>query len=77
MTTSITSGGDGSALNQTSDLENPHLRYHDDRRGYLRARFSPEDLCVDFRVLDKVSVRGAAASTARSFTIADGQRGLL
>lgn len=77
MTTSITSGGDGSALNQTSDLENPHLRYHDDRRGYLRARFSPEDLRVDFRVLDKVSVRGAAASTARSFTIADGQRGLL
>lgn len=76
IATSITSGGDGSAVNRTSDPENPHLRYYDNRRGYLRANFSPTELRVDYRVMDKVSVKGSGVSTATSLILADGQRGL-
>ena len=53
VTTSISSGGDGlvSRADITEVLaENPHLRYHNSRRGYVRTRITPDELRVDFRV---------------------------
>ncbi|MEV1293606.1 alkaline phosphatase D family protein [Pseudonocardia sp. NPDC049635] len=61
VTTSVTSGGDGSG--DGSDAgggENPHIRYREDRRGYLLTRFEPTALRAEFRVVERVSSPGAA-----------------
>jgi alkaline phosphatase D len=74
VTTSITSGGDGPVTGSESAVleENPHLRYHLDRRGYVRTRITPHELRADFRVVPYVSRTGAPAYTAASFQIPDG-----
>jgi alkaline phosphatase D len=80
VTTSVSSGGDGAARTAVTDVqlaENPHLRWADSRRGYVVLRLSPEALRADFRTLPRVSRHGAAASTAASFRIEDGERGLV
>ncbi|MEV0383915.1 alkaline phosphatase D family protein [Nonomuraea sp. NPDC050643] len=49
--------------------ENPHLSYIDQRRGYLVARLSRDELSVDFRTLDYISRKGARAKTSHRLTI--------
>ncbi|TMR09201.1 alkaline phosphatase [Nonomuraea turkmeniaca] len=49
--------------------ENPHISYIDQRRGYLVARLTRDDLSVDYRTLDYISRRGAKAKTAHRITI--------
>ncbi|MGP3960429.1 alkaline phosphatase D family protein [Nonomuraea sp. 3N208] len=49
--------------------ENPHISYIDQRRGYLVARLTRDDLSVDFRTLDYISRRGAKAKTAHRISI--------
>jgi alkaline phosphatase D len=79
VSSSITSQGDGSdrppAVAQALAL-NPHIRYGIDRRGYLTARFTPDQLRATVRVVDKVSTPGAPIRTAASFTVADRAPGL-
>ena len=73
VTTSVTSGGDGS--DDTNDdvlSENPHVKFYADRRGYVRTKFTGTQLTADYRVLPKVSEKDAPASTAQSFVIEDG-----
>jgi alkaline phosphatase D len=75
--TSVTSGGDGTATTAIPNAAtNPHLRYFSDRRGYVRTTIEPTQIRADFRALPFVSEHGAAATTARSFVIHDGIRGL-
>ncbi|MFJ8043318.1 alkaline phosphatase D family protein [Kitasatospora sp. NPDC096147] len=75
--TSITSGGDGSATTAIPNgAYNPHLRYYSNRRGYVRTRITPSQLTADFRSVATVTEHGAAATTARTFVIHDGQPGL-
>jgi alkaline phosphatase D len=74
VTTSISSGGDGSdARDETSAVlaENPHIRYHSNRRGFVRARVTPDDVRADFRVVPYVSRPDAPARTGASFVIGD------
>ena len=76
---SITSGGDGSEeYPETPEwfAENPHIRYFNNRRGYVRARVDVEGFRADFRGLDRVSTPGAAVSTKASFLIEDRNPGL-
>lgn len=73
VTTSITSGGDGEAGDFTADTENPGMRHHSGSRGWFNARFSTDELTVDFRGLDRVSSPGAPARTEASFRVIDGQ----
>lgn len=76
VTTSITSGGDGSDAVPAAVLaENPHVRFHADRRGYLRARLTPDELRADFRVLPYVSRPGAPVQTRGTFVVTDGTPG--
>ncbi|MGN9839946.1 alkaline phosphatase D family protein [Nonomuraea sp. H19] len=49
--------------------ENPHISYIDQRRGYLMARLTRDELSVDFRTLDYISRRGAKAKTAHRLSI--------
>ncbi|MBX7432601.1 alkaline phosphatase D family protein [Mycobacterium sp. Y57] len=74
VTTSISSGGDGSDMRDDVAAilpENPHIRYFSNRRGYVRARVTPDELRADFRTLPYVTRPGAPAETAASFTVPD------
>ncbi|MFJ4675133.1 alkaline phosphatase D family protein [Kitasatospora sp. NPDC088783] len=75
--TSITSGGDGSATTAVPNGSlNPHLRFYSNRRGYVRTRIEPSQITADFRSVAAVTEHGAAATTAKTFIIHDGQPGL-
>ena len=79
VTTSITSGGDGSETRPTTDAvlrENPHLRFFNNRRGYVRTHITPDRIHADFVGLAYVSRPGAAAETKASFVVEDGRPGL-
>jgi alkaline phosphatase D len=74
VTTSISSGGDGSDMRDdiaTVLPENPHIRYFSGRRGYVRARFTADEMRADFRVLPYVSRPGAGVRTGASFVVPD------
>ncbi|MGW3784197.1 alkaline phosphatase D family protein [Micromonospora chokoriensis] len=75
--TSITSAGNGTGSTTIPNAAtNPHLKFHSDRRGYVRTTISRSQVRADFRALNTVTEHGAAASTAGSFVILDGQPGL-
>ncbi len=79
VSSSITSGGDGS---ETSSYipgvlaENPHIRFYNNRRGYVRTRFSASEVRADFRVVPYVRKPGAPGETRESFVIEDRKAGL-
>ncbi|WP_117214197.1 alkaline phosphatase D family protein [Allorhizocola rhizosphaerae] len=77
VTTSISSGGNGSDDQTIPDVSNnPHLRFYSQRRGYVLTTVTQTQMRADFRRLGSVSEHGAAASTVKSFAIADGLPGL-
>ncbi|MET8990348.1 alkaline phosphatase D family protein [Nonomuraea wenchangensis] len=72
ITSSIASDGDGYRDREwiaATLRENPHFSYIDQRRGYLMARLTGDELSVDFRTLDRVSRRGAPAKTSHRLTL--------
>lgn len=74
VTTSISSGGDGS--DTRADVEailpdNPHIRYFSNRRGYVRTRITPDEMRADFRTVPYVTSPGAPVQAGASFTIPD------
>ncbi|HET6732862.1 alkaline phosphatase D family protein [Mycobacterium sp.] len=72
VTTSISSGGDGSDAGRAAVLdENPHLRYFSDRRGYVRARLTADEMRADFREMPFVSRRDAPVRTGATFVVPD------
>ncbi|CAA0128469.1 Alkaline phosphatase D [Mycolicibacterium vanbaalenii] len=74
VTSSISSGGDGSDVRDeiTSVLpENPHIRYFNNRRGYVRMAVTAEQVRADFRIVPYVSRPGAAVQTGATFVVAD------
>lgn len=77
--TSITSGGDGEDSDPSDHpfLQiNPHLRFYNNQRGYVRTRITPERMEADFVRLPYVQRPGAEASVRASFTIEDRVPGL-
>jgi alkaline phosphatase D len=77
--TSISSGGDGASIlptGRTLLAANAHLRYVNQRRGYLRCRLTPEALTADFRTVPFVGKPGAPVATDRSFSVPSGARHL-
>ncbi|AZO81181.1 hypothetical protein BLM15_03505 [Bosea sp. Tri-49] len=79
VSTSITSGGDGADMTKAGQAglkKNPHIGFFNNQRGYMRHSLSKERWQAEYRVLDKVSVPGAAVSTRASFVVEAGQPGL-
>lgn len=79
IATSITSGGDGSETrDETAAIlgANPHIRYFNNRRGYVRTRITAQQIRADFRAVPRVSSPGARAETKASFVIEDRRPGL-
>ncbi len=77
--TSISSGGDGVvAMNGIDNVyaENPHLKWHGARRGYVSCLVTPRTTLAEYRVLPYVSKPGAPVETPRRFVVESGQPGL-
>ncbi len=76
--TSISSGGDGRDVSPRAPAilsENPHIKFYNGQRGYLRCQITPERWTTDIRVVPYVSRPGAPISTRASFIVADGTAG--
>jgi alkaline phosphatase D len=70
VTTSITSGGDGNAAdNSLNPTLNPHVKYFKNLRGYVKTRTSSAEMRVDFRAVDKVTVRDYPVKTVGSYVV--------
>ena len=76
--TSITSGGDGVAVDEyvTAILDqNPFVRFFNKERGYVSCTVTPSEWRSDYRVVEKVSEQGAPLITRASFRVDDGKAG--
>jgi alkaline phosphatase D len=76
--TSITLGGDGADTNPRAQgivAENPHIKFFNGQRGYVRCVLTPESFQADYRVLPYVSRRAAPIHTRASFVVESGQPG--
>lgn len=78
--TSITSGGDGSAETSAAVKEflpeNPHVRFFNAQRGYVRCKVTPERWYADYRVVPYVSRQGSPVETKASFVVEHGRPGV-
>jgi len=76
--TSISSGGDGrdgGEFIQAMREEQPHIKFYNGQRGYLRCAATPERWTTDFRVVPYVSRPGAPVETRATFVVEDGHPG--
>ena len=79
VATSITSGGDGSdARSDTAETlaENPHIKFFNNQRGYVRCTLTPETWRTDYRVVPFVSQPGSRVFTRASFVVEDANPGI-
>ncbi|MFF8232122.1 alkaline phosphatase D family protein [Streptomyces caelestis] len=77
--TSIASGGNGAERPADWDTymkANPHMKYFDGRRGYVRVELGRENARGDFRTVSAITKPGGAVSTAASFVTEVGSPGL-
>ena len=75
--TSITSGGDGADVGATWEQirpDNPHIKYHSARRGYIACTATPALMRADFKVLDRVTVPDSPERTGGSLVVEAGSR---
>ncbi|MCI2415853.1 alkaline phosphatase D family protein [Saccharopolyspora sp. K220] len=76
--TSITSGGNGIDQNP-GDLvqlqENPHIKFINRNRGYVRNVITPTEWTADYRIVDYVNTAGAPIRDRARFVIENGRPG--
>jgi alkaline phosphatase D len=76
--TSITSGSDGSEVSPTWErlrANNPHVRFHSNRRGYVSCTATHANLRAEFKVVDRVTQPGADLRVAGALTVEAGRPG--
>ncbi|MFP5019861.1 alkaline phosphatase D family protein [Pseudonocardia phyllosphaerae] len=79
VSTSITSGGDGTEVRPdtaTTLAENPHVKFFNNRRGYVSTRFTPETLTSEYKVVPYVKTPGAPVESRGKFVTEDRRPGL-
>jgi alkaline phosphatase D len=79
VATSISSGGDGFDITErykAAIAQDPHIKFFNGQRGYIRHVVTPARWQADYQVLDKVSDRDGRLSTRRSFLVESGNPGL-
>lgn len=77
--TSVTSGRDGAERPPTWDTylkANPHLKFYDGRRGYVKVTLDRQKARADFRTVSAVTTPGAPITTAASFVTEAGNPGI-
>jgi alkaline phosphatase D len=79
VTTSVTSGRDGSAKPSNWDtlmIANPHLKFFSGLRGYVTVSLDRELARADYKTVSHVTTQGAPLTTAASFVTEVGDQGL-
>jgi alkaline phosphatase D len=79
VATSVASGRDGAERPPNWDTylkANPHLKFYDGRRGYVRVTLDRQKARADFRTVSAVTTPGAPLTTAASFVTEAGNPGL-
>jgi alkaline phosphatase D len=78
--TSITSGGDGgdrvSYVNDQALGENPHIKWHHARRGYVSCTVTPEAWRAEYRTVPFVSKPDAPIETVSRWRVTRGRAGV-
>jgi alkaline phosphatase D len=78
--TSISSGGDGaprwSSVTDAAIAANPHLKWHQARRGYMACTVTPEAWTTEYRTVPYVSRPGAPVETATRWRAVHGRPGV-
>lgn len=78
--TSISSGGDGAAtLNErmrTQLAESPHIRWHENRRGYYTCAVTAQQWTTEYRSVAYVSRPGAPIETPSRWRVTHGRPGI-
>ncbi|MFF8883370.1 alkaline phosphatase D family protein [Streptomyces flaveolus] len=77
--TSVASGRDG--VEQPANWDtymraNPHMKFYNGKRGYVRVELGRRTAHLDFRTVSAISTPGAAVTTAASFVTEAGAPGL-
>ncbi len=78
MGTSLSSGGDGSdaaGFGRRALAENPHLKFFNGQRGYVRCTASRNLWTSEYRVVDYVERPGSPISTRATFVVEPGKAG--
>ena len=76
--TSISSSGDGGPNTEYAEgvmRDNPFVKLQNAQRGYVICEVTPGRWTARYRVLDRVSVRGAARQTLAEFAVETGRPG--
>ena len=76
--TSLSAGGDGADVGATWEQtrpDNPHIKYHSARRGYIACTATPKTMRADFKILDRVTAPGADAKIGGSLVVEAGRPG--
>jgi alkaline phosphatase D len=76
--TSITSGGDGSERSpvwRNYDTAVPNMKFHHNRRGYVRCEITPDRWTTDYRAVEYVTRPGAPVSTVATYVVENGKAG--
>ncbi len=80
VATSISSGGDGAAAlserTRTQLSENPHIKWHENRRGYISCTIDQSQWLSEFRSVGYVSKPGAPIETASRWRAQHGRPGV-
>jgi alkaline phosphatase D len=77
--TSISSGADGADMTEQGETflaANPHMKFFNGQRGYVRVNVTEERWRSDFRVLPYVTRPGAPVSTRASYVVEDQRPGV-
>ena len=68
-------GGDVGATWEATRADNPHVRYHSNRRGYIACTATASDMRADFMIIDKVSVPDLPSRVGGSLVVHAGRPG--
>ena len=75
---SITSIGDGFDVSPSWERtkgDNPHIKFHSGRRGYIACTATPASMRADFKILDRVTVADLPIRTGGSLVVEAGKSG--
>jgi alkaline phosphatase D len=76
--TSITSGGDGTDVApawEVAKADNPHVKYHSARRGYIACTATPTAMRADFKIVEKVTAPDQPVRLGGSVIVESGRPG--
>lgn len=66
-----------SGLSATTDRRsvNPHIKFVNHNRGYVRNTLTPTEWTADFRIVDYIALPGSPVRTRATFVIEDSHLG--